>query len=186
MNMFVGSAAVASASVFPETAPATPAPKSLDVESSRPELRDAFRRLERAYETLLSTDATQEVAWNLYRDWERKNRQPNSPRAFRKWARRSSKYLDEINHQSAYDAWTEAVRDYRDAQLNRGKVRAIDFNEMRIKAAASVAFEGGVLEQRRRHLRQESQTVAWSIAMDAILLGDPEKAERDLAAVRAN
>ena len=31
------------------------------------------------------------------------------------------------------------------------------------------------MEKGRRHLRGENQIVAWSIAMDAILLGDPDK-----------
>jgi hypothetical protein len=51
---------------------------------------------------------------------------------------------------------------------------------------SSVAFEGGILDTRRRNLRHENQIVAWSIAIDAIRLGDPEKIASDLAAAGAS
>lgn len=35
----------------------------------------------------------------------------------------------------------------RDAKHNLGNVRAIDFNEMQLKAVASFTFEGGIVER---------------------------------------
>ncbi|XSC46734.1 hypothetical protein ACF1BQ_014050 [Bradyrhizobium sp. RDT10] len=61
-------------------------------------------------------------------------------------------------------------------------VRVVWEQQLKLKAAASLAFEGGVLEKSRQHLRHERQIVAWSTAMDAILLGDPDKIARELAA----
>jgi hypothetical protein len=184
MNMFVGSAAIVGASVIPDAIAAAPAQKP-DIESARPELRNAFEALKAAYYALMDADMVHHVAWDLYKEWEKKNPMPGTPRAFKKWARRSRKYLDEIKCDEGYEAWSKAKRDYREAQHNLGVIRAGDFNEIKLKAAASLAFEGGVLDESRRHLRSENQIVAWSIAMDAILLGSNQTAH-DLVAAQAS
>jgi hypothetical protein len=48
----------------------------------------------------------------------------------------------------------------------------MDRHELAIKSVASLAFEGGILDEahRGRHLRREKQIVAWSVAMDTVLL----------------
>ena len=80
------------------------------------------------------------------------------------------KYCGQIGFDEARDGLLKAREDYHTAQHGIGKVRALDLNELRLKSAASVAFEGGILEKKRRHLRLENQIVAWSVAMDTILL----------------
>jgi hypothetical protein len=103
----------------------------------------------------MDADTAHHTAWDLYREWERKNLPPVRHRAYKKWARRSRKYLDEIRCDEGYDAWDKARRDYREAQHDLGVIRANDFNEAKLKAAASLAFEGGVLDKSHRHLRGE-------------------------------
>ena len=155
-------------------APADAQPKALDLDSARPVLRDAIRRLGDAHTELARVDNAIESAWVLLRDWERKHPCPISRRASRKWNSRFHKYSEEIGFVGKQRAWGEARESYQQAQLALSRIRAADFEEIALKSAASVAFEGAILENSRHHLRNEKQIVAWSVAMDAVLLfGEP-------------
>jgi hypothetical protein len=180
MNMLVGSAAVATAAAIPQPSVAAPsiAPSPtlpLSVNDARPELRDACRALEAAFDELLATGRAHCAAYDLYADWEEKNRPPASdraPRAFKKWLRRADKKEEEIGLHRACDAWTAACGTYRKAQEQLAHVRAVNFDELFLKSAAAWVFEGAILQSKedRRCLRLETQYVGMSVAMDCVLL----------------
>lgn len=171
MNMVVGSAALATASALPGVAPADPSnAKTLDVESARPELREAFRSLEAAYNALKAASDAHSIPWDALGAWERKNPRPAGGRPYKKWERRYDKFIEQVGLYPAFEALEAARKKYGEAQLALGRVRALDGNELAIKSAAAVAFEGGISEKSRRHIRNETQIVSWSIGMDTILL----------------
>ncbi|WP_338830164.1 hypothetical protein [Bradyrhizobium sp. 27S5] len=172
MNMFVSGAALAGAAVVGEPRPAESAemPKAFDVDTARPELRDAIKTLEEAYYALRETDAVHSAAFKTWREWETKNPCPPPGRAEKKWYRRSGKVRDELGLDASLEARERAQHLYRSAQLDVGKVGAVNFEELALKAAASVAFEGGISESSRHHLLMERQLVAFSVALDAVSL----------------
>ena len=66
---------------------------------------------------------------------------------------------------------------YQAQQMVLGKIRAKDFDELAIKLAASMAYEGGFLDEgflegnhSRHHLRFGGHIVALSVALDAVML----------------
>ncbi|ANW02161.1 hypothetical protein [Bradyrhizobium icense] len=78
--------------------------------------------------------------------------------------------MDEIGYEAAHDAWAAARKVYHDAQMRVAEVRALNFDEIALKATASMAFEGGFGDKDRRPLRGENQMVAFGAAWDAVLL----------------
>lgn len=170
MNMFVGGAAMASATLAPEITLAKLEPTKIDRNAVRPELQHAFDRLEDAHEALKLAHSKFNVVWNEHKEWSKRNPQPTHRRAYKKWDRREERHMIEIGFDAACDAKRTATEEYHSAQLALGHMRALDFNELAFKAAASVAFEGGIMEKSQEHVRNENQIVAWSLGLDVILL----------------
>jgi hypothetical protein len=52
--------------MVPESSSAAPSGKLLHVDSARPQLRDAFKSLEAAYDALKAADETHHIAWTLW------------------------------------------------------------------------------------------------------------------------
>jgi len=143
MNMVVGSAAVASASLIAKPVESAPVSetKPLDLDAARPELRDAFNQLKKAHGEYQLAHGVYTDASRLVLTWERQNPPPSAPRAYRKWRKLDEKYAVEVNLEPKMDAMEKARDDYRAAQVALGRVRAKDINEVAIKSIAAITFE---------------------------------------------
>ena len=179
-NMMAATVALTGGAVaLPAVANAVPQWKDralpLAVNDARPELRDAIHAFDAAHDKLLSTGRAHHAALKLYSAWEKKNHQPSPTRgvrAWRKWRRRADKYEEEISFYPSYDAHQAASRTYREAQRQLARVRALNFDELALKSAAAMVFEGAILdrEEDRRSYRHQTAYVAMSVAMDCTLL----------------
>ncbi|WP_426526756.1 hypothetical protein [Bradyrhizobium sp. McL0615] len=78
--------------------------------------------------------------------------------------------MEEIEYETAHNAWAAARKVYHDAQMSLAKVRALNFDEIALKATAAMAFERGFGDKDRRPLRVQNQMVAFGVAWDAVLL----------------
>ena len=179
MNMFVGTAAVAGASLIVEPARSENISRPLTLDVVRPELRDAFNRLKEAH-------GDYQLAHGAYMDangrmaaWEGRNPVPPTTRAYRKWDKRSYRYANELKLESKSDAMMKARDAYRAAQASLGMIVAADFYEVAIKSLAAITFEvpfpqmlreRPISEDGRAYLRTEDQIVACSVSRDVILL----------------
>ena len=141
------------------------------MDTARPELADAIIGFRDAYDALVAADVATKIVWDLFGEWERKNPRPGwNTRAYRKWLRRHDKYMDEIGYDAPHNAWAAAQREYRDAQMRLAQVQAVTFDEIALKATASMAFEGGLGDKDRLPLRGHNQMVAFGVALDCARL----------------
>lgn len=174
MNVITSTAAVAA---VPIAAPAmvtstgsNASPKPLNVENARPALRDAIKHLDAAHGALKDANETYRQAEARYIEWEIKNLPPSSPRAYNKWNRRAEKLYEELGLVPKEDALSKADRDYFAAQQKVAGCAALNSDELALKSAASLMFEGAIMEKTRGHLRGQRQIVAFSVAMDTLRL----------------
>jgi hypothetical protein len=120
-----------------------------------------------------------------YIEWEIKNPPPSSPRAYRKWSRRAEKLYEELGLVPKEDALRKADGDYYAAQQKVAGLVALNSDELAVKSAASLMFEGALVEKTKHHLRGQKQIVAFSVAMDTLRLvaeADPYAKAQELRA----
>ncbi|MCP1915894.1 hypothetical protein J2R96_008374 [Bradyrhizobium elkanii] len=196
MNMFVGGAALAGASVVGEPVAAEPAKWKVDIDGARPELRDSIRALERAYNALKEASDAHNAAFLAWRAWEEKHPypfqdgRPGRRKAAKKYDQMARKFADSLGFDALSETHARARSLYRTAQLDLAKVRTTNFEELALKSAASVTFEGGLLEDGHNPVYRESQIIAWSVGYDILSIvtsagrppedwcADPESAAR--------
>jgi hypothetical protein len=186
MNMISLTAAFAA---VPGAAPAMDAPrgsnashKPLTVENARPALRDAVKHLDAAHSALKDADDIHRQAEANYIEWETKNLPPSAPRAYKKWSRRAEKLYEDLGLSGKEAALSKADRDYYSAQQKVAGCAALNSDELAVKSAASLMFEGAIMEKTRGHLRGQRQIVAFSVAMDTLRLAaeDPNATAQEL------
>ena len=162
-----------------------PAQKPLNIENARPELRDAVKRFDATHSALMDADDVHRNAEARYIEWEIKNPPPSSPRAYRKWSRRAEKLYEELGLVPKEDALRKADGDYFAAQQKVAGLVALNSDELAVKSAASLMFEGALVEKTKHHLRGQKQIVAFSVAMDTLRLvaeADPYAKAQELRA----
>ena len=86
--------------------------------------RAACRDLDAANEKMKATSEDFRKVWKLTGEWQRKNPQPGSHRAHKKYSRRYDKFMEEINYDAIFDAHQQARDAFKAAQLAFAKVKA--------------------------------------------------------------
>jgi hypothetical protein len=174
MNMFVGSAALAGASVTPSMAEAFAQPYG--PEDASPELRAACSELRDTREEFDAKRKAYDAILDKVRDWQRRNREPSgaTPRLYKKWARRYRKICDELQLDASWEEKDAARTRFNLARMKVANTKASDMRELTLKACIAKVFEGFKDSIDLRYEMEGLQCIALSVTRDMAALRIPK------------
>jgi len=171
MNAFVGSAALAGASIVPNLR-AEAFAEPLSIESASAELGRLAAVLDDATEALLAASAAYDETRAKIRAWEKRNREPSNAggrRLYRKWAKRYNQHLEEISFDETFAKYQSARDCYNRARFEVASYEPRDLQEILVKSCLSIAFENAS-KPAIRHAMEGCELVAHSVARDILAL----------------
>lgn len=173
MNMFVGSAALAGASVAIPAAAKGPIDTPYPVS---PELHDAVAALSEAEKALKAAHGKKAETWGQFKAWSEAHPEPphHKRRAHMKWEKWHRKVYDQLGVNDAWDECRKARNSYSRARANVANFKATNENDLVLKCCAAALYEDG----KQEHLRQNMegcQLISVSVAWDTVSVLRPRQ-----------
>lgn len=142
MNMFVGSAAVAGATVLP-CQPVAAKALAVETEHASQELRDLILELDKAHDVLMQKAEVYEVVYAQWKAWSATHPEPRKygTRIYRKWIKWHDRLMDKIGFYDARDAKMAAAEVHKKARTAVAKFESRHLNDVALKVAAAHVFE---------------------------------------------
>jgi hypothetical protein len=148
MNMLVSSTIAGTA--IPAAADAailSAAPKALTIDTAHAsqELADLILALEKVHDVLKEKQEAFDAVYEQWRIWSKANPEPRKygTRVYRKWSKRQEKFMEQSGFCEARGEQIDAAQVQQEARLAVAKFESRHLNDVALKVAAAVLFEGG-------------------------------------------